>query len=89
MQTKWGEATLEEHAFDFIRSSALMQPLQKSAAGGVHMVQTSIKWLSKQVNQKISGQNGDNKAALGGRASEFKLQRSNAVEQNKNSTAEE
>lgn len=86
MQVKWGEGTVEEHTLEFIQTSSLIQPLQKTAAGGVHLVQNSIRWLSQQVNQKIRHQSGTEEASLGGRASEFKLKRSEAVEKKQNNS---
>lgn len=76
MQSKWGKHTVEEHTFDFIHSSVIMQPLQRTAASGVHVVQTSMAWLSQQVNQKFRGEKNDGNASFAGRASSFQWTRS-------------
>lgn len=84
MQTKWGDSTVEDHAMEFIRSSALTQPLHRMASSGAHAVRESTKWLAKQVNQKIRGHHGQSsEASLGGRAQSFQFKRSEGYERKK------
>ncbi|MGE0762777.1 MAG: hypothetical protein AB7N80_05820 [Bdellovibrionales bacterium] len=83
MQTPWGDATIEDHAIDFARSSVLVQPLQRAASSGAQVVRQSMQWLSKQVNQKIRGQKSTQDATLGGRGSGLQFKRSEGYERKK------
>ncbi len=58
LQIRFDTVTLEEKATTLIRSSALVQPLQQVAEGGVRVIRSSINWVSSQVNRQMTKRQG-------------------------------
>lgn len=85
LQTRVGEGTIEDHAMNFVRTSALTQPLHRIASSGAQVIRTSTNWLAKQVNQRLR-KPGAQEAALGGRGENFQFKRSEGFERKKAET---
>lgn len=60
LQVRFGTVTLEDHATSMIRTSAIIQPLQEIAEGGVKVIRNSIHWVSAQVNSQMAKRRGAN-----------------------------